>query len=175
MQLHFLLVASMICFKDLLPAHKLRALLELKLATELIMAGDLQEPTICQIEKNLFEYHKAMRILDPQYKYRVNDHKILHIGVSQFYAEHRCSRAYALVVSAVSAEICDLSCPERKLNSIRFELLILTSYLESLSDERLQGDMGNWSLSGRDDCTEMFRKQVIATALASFPAKERTG
>jgi hypothetical protein len=51
----------------------------------------------------------------------------------------------------------------------------LTLIIQSLADERLQGRMGKWSLSGRDDCTEMFAKQVRATALVMVePAMKDT-
>ncbi len=45
--------------------------------------------------------------------------------------------------------------------------------LESMADERLQGHMGNWSLSGRDDCTEMFAKQVTASQLVATELEPR--
>ncbi len=71
----------MICFNGLVSEAKMKLLRELKLGTELMLSGHLAEETIKAIEGHFLNYHRGMTAVFPNYKHKMNDHKILHIGV----------------------------------------------------------------------------------------------
>ena len=81
----------------------MKLLRELKLGTELMLSGNLAEDNIKKIEEHFLSYHKGMKQVFPDYKYRVNDHKILHTGVCC----HSGLQVWGYTINRVDSSFCE--------------------------------------------------------------------